>query len=177
MSQIWARCLSQILIKSEKWDKMRCILMWWCMTELKHIWITFESNLNKMFESDLNKIWVRSEQEKDKTQFNVMMHNKIKIHLSHIWVRFKQDVWNKSKQDLSQIWAELRWWRLNLKFLTLTLRHHTRQYMWFFDDRVDKMIFIECLLTIIQKIERLSSRKVIFSVNVVMILALSDSVF
>ncbi len=27
--------------------------------ELKHIWITSESNLNKMSESDLNKIWVK----------------------------------------------------------------------------------------------------------------------
>ena len=90
------------------------------------------------------------------------------INLSHIWVRFKWDVWNRSRQDLSQIWAELRQWRLNLKFLTLTLRYHTRQYMWFFDNRVDEMIFIEHLLTIIQKIERLSSRKVIFSIDVIL---------
>jgi len=94
--------------------------------------------------------------------------NEIKIHLSHIWVRFKQDIWNKFRQDLSQIWAELKWWRLNLKFLTLILKHHTWQYMWFFDDRIDEMIFIECLFTIIQKIERFSSRKVIFSINVIL---------
>ncbi len=41
---------------------------------LKYIWITFESDLNEMSESDLDKIWVRSEQEKDEMQFNVMMH-------------------------------------------------------------------------------------------------------
>ncbi len=69
---------------------------------------------------------------------------------------------------MSQIWAELKWWRLNLKFLTLTLRYHTWQYMWFFDDRVDKMIFIERLLIIIQKMKRLLSRKVIFSINVIL---------
>ncbi len=34
---------------------------------LKRIWITFESDLNKMSESNLGKIWVRFEQEKDKT--------------------------------------------------------------------------------------------------------------
>ncbi len=33
--------------------------------KLKHIWITFESDLNEMFKSDLDKIWVRSEQKKD----------------------------------------------------------------------------------------------------------------
>ncbi len=27
-----------------------------------------------MSESDLNKIWVRSEQERDEMQFNMMMH-------------------------------------------------------------------------------------------------------
>jgi len=42
--------------------------------KLKHIWITFESHLNEMSESDLNKIWVRSEQKKDEMQFNMMMH-------------------------------------------------------------------------------------------------------
>ncbi len=42
--------------------------------KLKHIWVTSESDLNKMSESDLGKIWVRSEQEKDEMQFNVMMH-------------------------------------------------------------------------------------------------------
>ncbi len=42
--------------------------------ELKHIWVTSESDLDEMSESDLDKIWVRSEQEKDETQFNVMMH-------------------------------------------------------------------------------------------------------
>ncbi len=42
--------------------------------KLKHIWITFESDLNKMFESNLNKIWVKSEQKKDEMQFNIMMH-------------------------------------------------------------------------------------------------------
>ncbi len=29
--------------------------------ELKHIWITSESDLNKMSESNLDKIWVKSE--------------------------------------------------------------------------------------------------------------------
>ncbi len=29
--------------------------------KLEYIWVTFESDLNKMSESDLNKIWVRSE--------------------------------------------------------------------------------------------------------------------
>ncbi len=29
--------------------------------KLKYIWITFKSDLNKMFESDLDKIWVRFE--------------------------------------------------------------------------------------------------------------------
>ncbi len=42
--------------------------------KLKHIWITFESDLNKMFESDLDKIWVKSEQEKDEMQFNIIMY-------------------------------------------------------------------------------------------------------
>ncbi len=55
-----------------------------------------------------------------------MMHSETKIHLNYIWIKFKQDVWNKFKQDLSQIWAELKWWRLNLKFLTLILKHHTQ---------------------------------------------------
>ncbi len=44
--------------------------------ELKYIWITFKSDLNEMFESDLNKIWVRSEQKKDEMQFNMMMHRR-----------------------------------------------------------------------------------------------------
>jgi len=56
--------------------------------ELKHIWITSESDLNKMSESDLNKIWVRFEQKKDKMQFNVMMYrqnwNTFKSHLNQI---------------------------------------------------------------------------------------------
>ncbi len=118
------RCLSQIWVR-ERWNKTRCILMWWCT---------------------------------DRTE----------IHLSHIWVRFKQDVWVRFRQDLSQIWAELKWWRLNLKFLTLTLRHHTWQYMWFFNDRVNEMIFIERLLIIIQKMKKLSSRKVIFLIDVIL---------
>ncbi len=29
--------------------------------KLKHIWITSESDLNEMSESDLDKIWVKSE--------------------------------------------------------------------------------------------------------------------
>ncbi len=29
--------------------------------KLEYIWVTYESNLNKMFESDLDKIWVKSE--------------------------------------------------------------------------------------------------------------------
>ncbi len=29
--------------------------------KLEYIWVTSESNLNKMFETDLDKIWVRSE--------------------------------------------------------------------------------------------------------------------
>ncbi len=29
--------------------------------KLKYIWITSESNLNKMFKSNLDKIWVKSE--------------------------------------------------------------------------------------------------------------------
>ncbi len=56
------------------------------LTRWKHIWITFKSDLNEMFESDLNKIWVRSEQEKNKMQFNVMMH--------------RRD-WNTSESNLS----------------------------------------------------------------------------
>ena len=125
--------------------------MWWC--------------INKT-EIDLNHIWVRSEWYEMRRILTWWCMSETKIHLSHIWVRFKQDIWVRFKQDLSQIWAELRQWRLNLKFLTLTLRHHTRQYMWFFSDRVDEMIFIECLLIIIQKMKRLSSRKKIFSINV-----------
>ncbi len=136
--------------------------------KLKCIWVTFKSNLNKMFESNLDKIWVKSEQERDEMQFNMMMYRWNWIHLSHIWIRFKQNVWIKFRQDLSQIWAELKWWRLNLKFLILTLKHHTWQYMWFFNNRIDKMIFIEHLLTIIQKMKRLSSRKVIFSINIIL---------
>ncbi len=127
--------------------------MWWC--------------INKT-EIDLNHIWVRSEWDEMRRILTWWCMSETKIHLSHIWVRFKQDIWVRFKQDLSQIWAELRQWRLNLKFLTLTLRHHTWQYMWFFDDRIDEMIFIECLLTIIQKMKRLSSRKVIFSINVIL---------
>ncbi len=42
--------------------------------KLKHIWITSESDLNKMSESNLDKIWIKSEQEKDEMQFNMMMH-------------------------------------------------------------------------------------------------------
>ncbi len=91
-----------------------------------------------------------------------------KIHLNHIWIKFKQDVWIKFKQDLSQIWTELKWWRLNLKFLTLTLRYYIQQYMWFFNDRVDEIIFIECLLTIILKMKILSSKKMIFSIDVIL---------
>ena len=143
-----------------KWDKnwYECILMWWS---------TDKTRIN------LSHIWVKSEQDvwrirQDETHFNMMMHDEIKTHLSHIWVKFKQNVWVKSKQNLSQIWAELKQWRLNLKFLTLTLRHHTWQYMWFFDDRVNEMIFIECLLTIIQKMKRLSSKEVIFSIDIIL---------
>ncbi len=147
---------------------MRCILTWWCTAKLKYIWITFESNLNKIFESNLNKIWVRFEQKKDEMQFNMMMYSKIKIHLNHIWIKFKQDIWVRSRQDLSQIWTKLKQWRLNLKFLTLTLKHHTWQYMWFFNDRIDEMIFIKHLLTIIQKMKRFSSRKMIFSIDVIL---------
>ncbi len=33
--------------------------------KLEYIWITSESDLNKMFEIDLNKIWVRSELNQD----------------------------------------------------------------------------------------------------------------
>ncbi len=62
--------------------------------KLKHIWITSESNLNKMSELNLNKIWVRSEQKKDEMQFNMMMHrrdwNKFKSHLSQIWMRWNE---------------------------------------------------------------------------------------
>ncbi len=29
--------------------------------KLKYIWITFESDLNKIFEINLDKIWIRSE--------------------------------------------------------------------------------------------------------------------
>ncbi len=148
---------------------MKCSLMWWCIVKLKYIWITSESDLNEIFESNLNKIWVKFKQEKDEMQFLMWWcTNETKIHLSHIWVRFKQDIWVKFKQDLSQIWAELKWWRLNLKFLTLTLRYYTWQYMWFFDNRIDDMIFIECLLTIIQKMKRFSSKEVIFSINVIL---------
>jgi len=42
--------------------------------KLKHIWVTSESDLDEMSKSDLDKIWVRSEQKRDETQFNVMMH-------------------------------------------------------------------------------------------------------
>ncbi len=38
--------------------------------KLKHIWITSESDLNKMSESDLDKIWVRSEQERDEMRWD-----------------------------------------------------------------------------------------------------------
>ncbi len=33
--------------------------------KLKYIWITSESDLNKMSETDLDKIWVRSELSQD----------------------------------------------------------------------------------------------------------------
>ncbi len=120
---------------------------------MKHIWVTFKSDLNKMSESDLSK-------KETKCSLMWWCTDETEIHLSQIWVRFKQ--------DLSQIWAESRWWRLNLKFLTLILRHHTWQYMWFFDNRIDEMIFIERLLTIIQKIKRLLSKEVIFSINIIL---------
>ncbi len=42
--------------------------------KLKYIWITFESDLNKISELNLDKIWVRSEQERNEMQFNMMMH-------------------------------------------------------------------------------------------------------
>ncbi len=44
---------------------MKCSLMWWCIVKLKYIEVTSESNLNKMSESDLNKIWVKSELSQD----------------------------------------------------------------------------------------------------------------
>ena len=168
--------LSHIWIRSEQdvWRARRDETHFNVMMheKLKHIWVTSESDLDEMSESDLDKIWVRSELDlnKRKTKCSLMWWctDKIKIYLSHIWIKFKQDIWVRSRQDLSQIKIELRWWRLNLKFLTLTLRHHTRQYMWFFSDRVDEMIFIERLLTIIQKMKRFSSRKVIFSIDVIL---------
>jgi len=40
--------------------------------------------------------------------------------------------------------------------------------MWFFNDRVDEIIFIERLLTIIQKMKRLLSKEVIFSIDVIL---------
>ncbi len=33
--------------------------------KLKYIWVTSESNLNKMFETNLDKIWVKSELNQD----------------------------------------------------------------------------------------------------------------
>ncbi len=42
--------------------------------KLKHIWVTSEPDLDEMSELDLDKIWIRSEQERNETQFNVMMH-------------------------------------------------------------------------------------------------------
>ncbi len=56
--------------------------------KLKHIWITSESDLNEMSESNLDKIWVRFKQKKNEMQFNMMMH--------------RQD-WNTSESHLSQI--------------------------------------------------------------------------
>ena len=44
--------------------------------KLKHIWVTSESDLDEISESDLDKIWIRSEQEKDEMQFNVMMYRR-----------------------------------------------------------------------------------------------------
>ncbi len=152
--------LSYIWVKFKQ-DEMRCILIWWCTAKLKYIWVTSESNLNEMSESDLSK-------KETKCSLMWWCTDKTKIHLSHIWIRFKQDVWIRFKQDLSQIWAKLKWWRLNLKFLTLILRYYTWQYMWFFDNKINEMIFIKHLLTIIQKMKRLSSRKVIFSINVIL---------
>ncbi len=35
--------------------------------KLKYIWVTSESDLNEMSESDLDKIWIKSKQEKDET--------------------------------------------------------------------------------------------------------------
>jgi len=157
--------LSHIWVKSEQdiWRMKRDETHFNVMMhrKLKYIWVTFESNLNEMSESDLSK-------RETKCSLIWWCTDEIKIHLNYIWIRFKQDVWVKSKQDLSQIEIELKWWRLNLKFLTLTLKHHTWQYMWFFNDRVDEMIFIECLLTIIQKMKRLSSKEVIFLINVIL---------
>ncbi len=46
------------------------------LTKQEYIWITFESDLNEMSELNLDKIWVRSEQERDEMQFNVMMHRR-----------------------------------------------------------------------------------------------------
>ena len=132
---------------------MKYSLMWWC---------TDETEIN------LSHIWVKSEWNETRCILTWWCISETKIHLNHIWIRFKQNVWVRFKQDLSQIWAESKWWRLNLKFLILTLRYYTWQYMWFFNDRVDEMIFIECLLTIIQKIERFSSKEVIFSINVIL---------
>ena len=46
------------------------------LTKQEYIWITFESDLNEMSELNLDKIWVRSEQERNEMQFNVMMHRR-----------------------------------------------------------------------------------------------------
>ncbi len=76
LSHIWVR--SEQDVWRVRWDETHFNMM--MHRELKHIWITSES--------DLNKIWVRFEQKKDKMQFNVMMH--------------KQN-WNTSESHLSQI--------------------------------------------------------------------------
>ncbi len=145
---------------------MRWKLMWMHFNVMKHRW-----NWNKS-ESHLSQIWVKylsqiltrfkSNLSKRKMKHSLIWWciNKTKIYLNYIWVKFKQ--------NLSQIKIELKWWRLNLKFLTLLLRHHIWQYMWFFDDRVDEMIFIKHLLIIIQKMKRFSSKEVIFSIDVIL---------
>ncbi len=58
---------------SEEQDEMRRDEMHFNMMmhrELKHIWITSESDLNEISESNLDKIWIRLEQERNKMRWD-----------------------------------------------------------------------------------------------------------
>jgi len=69
--------------------------------KLKYIWVTSESDLNEMFESNLSK----RKMKQDEMHFNVMMHrwnqNTSESHLSQILNKM-------SESDLNKIWVRFK---------------------------------------------------------------------